>query len=168
MICCWRYQTPEVFDELWMKSDGEVLTGLWFEDSRDASKHQGGAEEKDLPIFQEVSKWLDSYFKGVAPDFTPKYKFGEVSPFRAEVWKILEEIPFGQTMTYGQIARRMAEARGIERMSAQAVGGAVGANPICLIVPCHRVVGQNGQLVGYGGGVRNKLALLQHEGVAGL
>ena len=167
MIYGWKYQTPEQFDDLLLNSDGEVLTGLWFEGSPDGTKHHDDAETKDLPVFREVNRWLDLYFSGVAPDFTPLYRFGETSPFRAEVWKILEEIPFGQTMTYGQIAEKIAEARGIEKMSAQAVGGAVGANPIGLIVPCHRVVGQNSRLVGYGGGLKNKMALLKLEGITG-
>ena len=166
MIYGWKYQTPKQFDDLLLNSDGEVLTGLWFEGSPDSVKHKSAAEIKDLPIFQEASRWLDLYFSGVAPDFTPKYRFGETSSFRAEVWGILEGIPFGQTMTYGQIAEKIAEVRGIKKMSAQAVGGAVGANPIGLIVPCHRVVGQNSRLVGYGGGLKNKMALLKLEGIA--
>ena len=148
-----------------MNSDGEYLTGLWFENSRDTSKHDINYEEKDLPIFKETSKWLDIYFKGNIPDFTPKYKIENLTPFRKDVIDIMNEIPFGKTVTYNDISKIIAKKRGIERMSSQAVGGAVGWNPICIIIPCHRVVGSNGSLTGYGGGIKNKVALLIHEKV---
>ena len=146
-----------------MNSDGEYLTGLWFEGSRDTSKHDINCEEKDLLIFKETSKWLDIYFNGNVPDFTPKYKIENLTPFRKDVIDIMNEIPFGKTLTYNDIAKTIAKKRGIERMSSQAVGGAVGWNPICIIIPCHRVVGTNGSLTGYGGGIKNKVALLTLE-----
>ena len=159
----YMYQTPENFSNMIMNSDGEYLTGLWFEGSRDTSKHNINCEEKDLPIFKKTSKWLDVYFKGNVPDFTPKYKIENLTPFRKEVIDIINEIPFGKTLTYNDIAKIIAKKRGIEKMSSQAVGGAVGWNPICIIIPCHRVVGSNGSLTGYGGGIKNKVALLTLE-----
>ena len=159
----YSYQTPEGFSNMIMNSDGEYLTGLWFEGSRDTSKHNINCEEKDLPIFKETSKWLDIYFNGNVPDFIPKYKIENLTPFRKDVIDIMNEIPFGKTLTYNDIAKTIAKKRGIERMSSQAVGGAVGWNPICIIIPCHRVVGTNGSLTGYGGGIKNKVALLTLE-----
>ena len=163
MIYKWIYQTPENFSNIIMDSDGEYLTGLWFEGSRDISKHKTDCEEKDLPIFRETSRWLDIYFNGENPNFTPKYKIENLTPFRQEVIEIMNTIPFGKTLTYNDISKIIAKNKGIKRMSAQAVGGAVGWNPICIIIPCHRVVGTNGSLTGYGGGIKNKVALLTHE-----
>ena len=157
------YQTPDGFSNIIMNSDGKYLTGLWFEGSRDSSKHKIDCEEKDLPIFQETSKWLDIYFSGKEPDFIPEYKIEDLTPFRKEVIDIMNSIPFGKTLTYNDISKIIANKRGIKRMSAQAVGGAVGWNPICIIIPCHRVVGTNGSLTGYGGGIKNKVALLTLE-----
>ena len=147
-----------------MTSDGEFLTGLWFEDSRDTFKHSFvDCIYEKLPIFKDTIKWLDIYFKGEEPDFTPKYKINNLTPFREEVINIMNTIPYGQTITYNDISKIIATKRGIKRMSSQAVGGAVGWNPICIIVPCHRVVGSNGSLTGYGGGMPNKVALLKLE-----
>ena len=146
-----------------MNSDGGFLTGLWFSGSRDSSKHVENCEEKELPVFGETAKWLDIYFSGKNHDFTPKYLIENLTPFGKEVIDIISSIPFGSTLTYNDIAKIIAEKRGIEKMSAQAVGGAVGRNPICIIVPCHRVVGSNGSLTGYGGGIKNKTALLKLE-----
>ena len=163
MMDVFRYQTPEGFDNLLMCTDSEVLTGLWFEGSRDTNKHSLDVVETrhatSLPtIIHDTCRWLDIYFSGRQPDFTPIYRMEGLTPFRKAVLDIVSEIPFGQTMTYGDVAKRL----GIK--SAQAVGGAVGWNPICLIVPCHRVMGANGNLTGYGGGLHNKIALLKHEG----
>lgn len=157
------YQTPDGFSNIIMNSDGKYLTGLWFEGSRDSSKHKIDCEEKDLPIFQETTKWLDIYFSGKEPDFIPAYKIEDLTPFRKEVIDIMNSIPFGKTLTYNDISKIIAKKRGIKRMSAQAVGGAVGWNPICIIIPCHRVVGTNGSLTGYGGGIKNKVSLLTLE-----
>ena len=158
-----KYQTPDGFSDLILVSDGVYLTGLCFEGSEDAEDIN--EEEKDLPVFEDTVRWLDIYFQGKEPDFTPSYRMNETGSFRTEVWKLLEEIPYGKTVTYGELAQEIAKKRGIKKMSAQAVGNAVGANPICIIVPCHRVMGKDGNLTGYGGGLENKLALLKLEGI---
>ena len=160
-----KYETPEGFDDLWMTSDGEALTGLWFENSRDQSKHTLECAMRDVGVFRETRRWLDIYFSGRQPDFTPAYRIENLTPFRKDVVEAMLAIPFGNTMTYGEIAVALAKRRGIAKISAQAVGGAVGWNPICIIVPCHRVVGSDNSLTGYGGGIRNKIALLANEGV---
>lgn len=159
----YNYKTPKEFSDIIMNSDGEYLTGLWFEGSRDSSKHKIDCEEKDLKIFRETKKWLDIYFSGEMPDFIPKYKIENLTPFRQEVIDIMNSIEYGKTLTYNDISKIIAKKRGIKRMSSQAVGGAVGWNPICIIIPCHRVVGANGSLTGYGGGIKNKVSLLIHE-----
>lgn len=164
MIYKYIYETPKEFSNMIMSSDGEYLTGLYFEDAKNARKQNEIYEEKELPIFKETSEWLDSYFIGKVPDFTPQYRIQGLTPFRKDVIDIMNTIHFGKTMTYGDISKMIAANRGITRMSAQAVGGAVGWNPICIIIPCHRVVGTNGKLTGYGGGIDNKAALLIHEG----
>ena len=140
-----------------------ALTGLWF----DGQKYFGASltkeyEEKPLPVFRQAVRWLDTYFSGKAPDFTPPLCI-QGTPFRKTVWELLLTIPFGETMTYGEIAKRIAGQNGLSRMSPQAVGGAVGHNPIALIIPCHRVVGANGSLTGYAGGIEKKLWLLRLE-----
>ena len=162
----WNYETPDEFDNMWMSSDGEVLTGLWFDGSKDTGKQMRHGAEKLLPVFEETVRWLDIYFGGGVPDFVPAYRVGNMTDFRGEVQEKMREIPYGETVTYGDIARAIAEKRGVGRMSAQAVGGAVGANPICIIVPCHRVMGAGGKLTGYGGGIDNKKSLLKLEGIA--
>lgn len=159
-----KYKTPTGFSNIIMRSDGKLLTGLWFENTKDSLKHDGEYVEKSLPIFDEVTTWLDIYFSGEEPKFTPKYKICNITPFRKDVKDIMKKIPYGQVVTYGDIAKEIATKKGVKKMSAQAIGGAVGANPICIIVPCHRVVGSNGKLVGYGGGIENKEKLLQLEG----
>lgn len=161
----WKYETPEGFDPMWMSSDGEVLTGLWFEGSKDTGTQMRHGTEKLLPIFEETVRWLDIYFGGGVPDFVPAYRVGNLTAFRREVQEQMREIPYGKTVTYGDIARVIAAKRGVNRMSAQAVGGAVGANPICIIVPCHRVMGAGGKITGYGGGLENKKKLLELEGI---
>lgn len=160
-----KYNTPSGFSDIWMRSDGQVLTGLWFEGSRDERKHGMLCEERELPVFKETVRWLDLYFSGRQPDFTPAYRVDGLTEFRRDVMECMLEIPWGETVTYGEIAVRLAEQRCIARMSAQAVGGAVGWNPICLIIPCHRVMGAGGNITGYGGGLENKKALLELEGM---
>lgn len=164
MVYKYMYQTPENFSNMIMNSDGEYLTGLWFEDSRDSSKHIIDCEEKDLEIFRETSKWLRLYFSGKNPEFIPKYKRDDMTPFRKLVIDEMLKIPYGQTVTYNDISKAIAKKKGFKRMSAQAIGGAVGWNPICVIIPCHRVVGTNGSLTGYSGGIENKVELLKLEG----
>ncbi len=151
--------------EMTLASNGEELTGLWFDGQKYfASNMQGRIEEKDLPVFEQTEKWLDIYFSGKAPDFTPPLSFSGISPFRKRVWEIMLAVPYGQTTTYGKIAERIERETG-KRVSAQAVGGAVGHNSISVIIPCHRVLGANGDLTGYAGGVDKKAALLKGEGV---
>lgn len=118
--------------------------------------------EQETPVLAEAKRWLDVYFSGKVPDFTPPlHPVG--SAFRRSVWEILLQIPYGQTTTYGEIARQLAEKQGLPRMSAQAVGGAVGHNEISIIIPCHRVVGTSGSLTGYAGGISKKEKLLELE-----
>ena len=146
-----------------MAGDGTALTGLWFDGQKYyAETLSREREEKNLPVFEMTDRWLDLYFGGKQPDFTPPLIM-RTSAFRRAVWEILLTIPYGQTMTYGEIALILAEKRGLPRMSAQAVGGAVGHNAISLIIPCHRVVGANGSLTGYAGGLDKKEALLKLE-----
>lgn len=163
MIYSTVYNSP--IGRLTMASDGENLIGLWIDGQKYFSEDVVKcAAEKSLPIFGSTEKWLDEYFAGEIPDFTPPIAFGEFSDFRKRVWKILLEIPYGKTATYGEIAKRI-EAETNKRVSAQAVGGAVGHNPISIIVPCHRVIGFNGNLTGYAGGLDKKVKLLRIEGV---
>lgn len=154
-----------ILGNITMASDGEKLTGLWFDGQKYfASTLNGDYVNKELPIFIKTKKWLDMYFKGVVPEFNIPILL-EGSPFRMAVWQVLQSIPYGQTMTYGQIANLIASKKGIDKMSAQAVGGAVGHNPISIVVPCHRVIGVNSNLTGYAGGIDKKIALLKLEGV---
>lgn len=148
-----------------LAADGTNLTGLWFEGGKFyAAVLDSEHEEKELPVFEIVKKWLDIYFTGKNPDFTPPVHL-QGSPFRMMVRDILKEIPYGQTMTYNEIAKHIAKAKGLQRMSAQAVGGAVAHNPVSIIIPCHRVIGSDGSLTGYAGGIDKKVKLLQYEGV---
>ncbi len=148
-----------------MASDGTGITGLWFDQQKYfANTLTHICEEKALPVFAQTVRWLDIYFSGKAPDFTPPLIM-RTTAFRRQVWEILLTIPFGQTMTYGEIAQQIAQENGLPHMSAQAVGGAVGHNSISLMIPCHRVIGANGKLTGYAGGIDKKIYLLTLEGV---
>lgn len=152
---------------LTLASDGAALVGLWLENQ----KYFGGTVEgemlpkEELAVFGETVNWLERYFSGKKPEIRelPLAPIGKT--FRQEVWKILCEIPYGELTTYGEIAKKMAAKLNKPGMSAQAVGGAVGHNPISIIIPCHRVVGSSGSLTGYAGGVDKKVWLLKHEGV---
>lgn len=151
--------------EITLRSDGESLTGVWFEDDKHYNdKDINGAVLKDLTVFTQTEKWLDEYFSGKEPKINVPLKFIG-SDFQVQVWEILQKISYGKLITYGNIAKKIAVRKGLANMSAQAVGGAVGRNPLCIIVPCHRVVGANGSLTGYGGGMPRKVALLKLEGV---
>lgn len=163
--CKWEYKTPEGFDDMVMVSDGKVLTGLYFQKSGDENKFGGECEEKFVECFEKVINWLDVYFSGNQPNFELKYKIENMTSFRKKVFEIMKTIPYGQTISYGDIASEIAKQSGVKRMSAQAVGGAVGWNPICIVIPCHRVVGAHGEMTGYGGGLKNKIKLLQLEKV---
>ena len=156
-----RYMSP--IGEILLAADDAGLTGLWFEGSKYFAAELPEAHiEQDTPVLLETIQWLDVYFAGKEPDFTPLLHLVG-SDFRQAVWNILLSIPYGRTMTYGQIAKQLAKNTGIDKMSAQAVGGAVGHNPISIIVPCHRVVGASGSLTGYAGGLDKKIALLELE-----
>lgn len=162
----WHYDSP--LGGITLASDGEALTGLWFDGQiYFADTLSEDSKEKELPIFTQTCHWLDIYFSGKEPYFTPRLKMN-TTPFRKAVWDVMLTIPFGKTMTYGEIARLIAQKRGIAQMSAQAVGGAVGHNSISLIIPCHRVVGSRGNLTGYVGGLDKKAKLLRLEGVTDL
>ena len=146
-----------------MAADENGLTGLWFEGQKYfANTLPDEHVSQETPVLTKAKKWLDIYFSGDEPDFMPPLH-PSGSPFRQEVWKILSEIPYGQTATYGRIAQQLAKDLGLSRMSAQAVGGAVGHNEISIIIPCHRVVGTGGSLTGYAGGMDKKVKLLELE-----
>ena len=155
------YKSP--IGRMLLAADDTGLTGLWFEGQKYFARCLGReTEEKEMPVFAEAKRWLDIYFSGKEPDFTPPLHFIGTD-FQKEVWEILCAIPYGQTMTYGAIADQIAKKRGLSRMSAQAVGGAVGHNNLSIIVPCHRVVGSDGSLTGYAGGIERKTFLLNLE-----
>jgi len=161
------YPSPVGMLTLACDGDGSNLVGLWME----GQKYHGGtipdkmSEKGEMPVFSAAKKWLDRYFAGEKPAVSqlPLAPIG--GKFRQDVWGILCEIPYGEVITYGDIAKKMAAKMDKESMSSQAVGGAVGHNPISIIIPCHRVVGSNGSLTGYAGGVGIKVKLLELEGV---
>ena len=150
-----------------LAADGESLIGSWVEGQKYYFDTITGEtmENNNLPIFKNTKNWLDRYFEGKKPAVSelPLAPIG--GEFRQKVWEILCQIPYGQVITYGDIAKKMAVKMNKTTMSAQAVGGAVGHNHISIIIPCHRVVGANGSLKGYAGGIKKKLWLLNHEGI---
>ena len=146
-----------------MASNGEAVTGLWFDGQKCFASTLGKEhEEKMLPVFEQADRWLDLYFGGSEPDFLPPLSI-KTTEFRKAVWEILLTIPYGETRTYKEIAQIVAGQKGLSQMSAQAVGGAVGHNPISLMIPCHRVIGSDGSLTGYAGGLEKKIWLLEME-----
>lgn len=159
------YESP--LGTLTLSADGDHLVGLWME----GQKYFGGTipeemkAQNDIPVFRMMKEWLDCYFAGSQPPVSklPLAPIG--SGFRQEVWNILCEIPYGGVTTYGAIAKKMAAGMDKKSMSSQAVGGAVGHNPISIVIPCHRVVGADGSLTGYAGGIDKKIKLLELEGV---
>lgn len=161
MVYTCNYKSP--LGDILLAADEIGLTGLWFEGQKYfANTLPDDHIPQETEILTEAKRWLDAYFSGEEPNFTPSlHPTGSV--FRQEVWKILLQIPYGQTITYGEIARRMAAIKNTSHMSAQAVGGAVGHNKISIIIPCHRVVGTNGSLTGYAGGIDRKISLLKLE-----
>lgn len=159
----YHYSSP--LGGITLASDGTHLIGLWFDGQKYfADTLQNPVQEESLSIFKDTCRWLDLYFSGKEPHFTPPITM-RTTPFRKQVWEIMRQIPYGHTMTYGEIADKIAKEKGIKKMSAQAVGGAVGHNSISLIIPCHRVVGADGKLTGYAGGLDKKIYLLKLEGV---
>ena len=151
-----HYSSP--LGSMTLASDGTALTGLWFNGQKyfaDTLK-EVQTLNPNLPIFDLTRQWLDIYFSGKEPTFTPPLLL-QGSPFRKQVWQLLLEIPYGRTMTYGELARKL------QCKSAQTVGGAVGHNPISIIIPCHRVIGADGSLTGYAGGIERKASLLKLE-----
>lgn len=147
-----------------MAADNVGLCGLWFDGQRYYAKnlaknHEGG----EHPVLDEMKRWLNLYFSGKEPDFTPTLHLVG-SAFQIEVWNCLLSIPYGRTVTYGDIAKEIARRHGVSHISAQAVGGAVGRNAISIVVPCHRVVGADGSMTGYAGGIDRKIRLLELEG----
>ncbi|MCD8004533.1 MAG: methylated-DNA--[protein]-cysteine S-methyltransferase, partial [Oscillospiraceae bacterium] len=157
-----RYQSP--LGGILLAADADGVTGLWFEGQKyfalGLDKEQ---EERETPALREARRWLDVYFSGREPDFSVPLRPAGTA-FQVQVWDILRVIPYGRTATYGAIAAEIAAKRGLARFSAQAVGGAVGRNPISILIPCHRVIGATGSLTGYAGGVDKKARLLALEG----
>lgn len=163
MTSLWHYKSP--LGAITMAGSEGGLSGLWF----DGQKHFGAGltgepHDAQLPVFDETCRWLAAYFAGEKPDFTPPLALVGTE-FRRAVWAALLEIPYGATMTYGDVASEVSRRRDGVHTSARAVGGAVGHNPVSLIVPCHRVVGADGSLTGYAGGVDRKRWLLELESV---
>lgn len=166
----YRYDSP--LGPIWMASDGDALIGLWLEGQKYFLQTLGpDVREEELPIFRQTAAWLDAYFAQQSGNEEAVPALPELprlaprgSEFRQRVWKLLLEIPYGEVTTYGALAKRLAEESGRASMSAQAVGGAVGHNPISILIPCHRVVGSDGSLTGYAGGIEKKAALLRLEG----
>ncbi len=165
MIYRTDYESP--LGRVTLASDGESIVGLWLEGQKYFGDTVNGEMRRDdrLAIFAKAGNWLDRYFREEKPAIAEIPLAPAGSRFRQEVWKILCDIPYGEVMTYGAIARMIVERLGLKKMSAQAVGGAVGYNPVSIIIPCHRVVGTNGSLTGYAGGIRTKIRLLEHEKV---
>lgn len=165
MIHASEYQSP--VGKLLIASKDNRLIGLWIENQK---YYLSNLKEEiqvsdNLEILVKTKKWLERYFSGERPNINELEMNPMGSEFRKSVWKILRSIPYGRVVTYNDIAREIAKKKGIEKMSAQAVGGAVGHNPISIIIPCHRVVGTNGSLTGYAGGIDKKIYLLKHEKV---
>lgn len=155
------YQSP--LGELLLAADEEGLTGMWFQGQKYVAAGLGEeTEPRGLPVFEEAKRWLDLYFQGKQPDFFPALHM-QGTPFQKLVWELLLQIPYGETITYGELAGQIAAQLGRTSMSAQAVGGAVGHNKISILIPCHRVVGRDQSLTGYAGGLERKKWLLELE-----
>lgn len=157
----WTYDSP--LGKITLAGDEDSLAGLWFHGQQHfAASMPQDTPQRELAVFRETARWLEVYFSGKEPDFTPPLSLGGTS-FQKLVWSLLLRIPYGQTVSYGQLAKDVAAALGRSAMSAQAVGGAVGRNPVSIIVPCHRVLAADGSLHGYAGGLERKAALLALE-----
>jgi len=155
----WEYESP--LGRIFLAGEGDFLTGLWF----DGQKYFPDlpAERTETPILRQTENWLDRYFAGEQPEIDELPLAPKGSEFQQQVWALMRQIPYGQTTCYAELSRRVARLRGLEHMSAQAVGGAVGHNPISVIQPCHRVLGSDGSLTGYAGGLKRKAWLLELE-----
>lgn len=154
---------PSPLGEIFIACDDTGLTGLWFSDQKYVKATLSSNHKMaNHPILDNTAEWLIQYFSQKEPSFTPPLHLTGTS-FQLQVWEILLQIPYGETVTYGDISKKLAKIRGCNSMSAQAVGGAVGRNPVSIIVPCHRVIGANGKLTGYAGGIDRKQALLTLE-----
>ena len=153
--------------QITLASDGDHLVGLWLENQKYFGQTATDeiTEKPNLPLFKTVKRWLDQYFKGKQPNVSDLSLRPVGGEFRQAVWGMLCEIPYGELITYGEIAKKIAKKMKKASMSSQAVGGAVGHNPISIIIPCHRVIGANGNLTGYAGGIDKKIKLLNLEGV---
>ena len=148
-----------------MAAEDGALTGVWLEGQKYFPSDLPAPSGEEAEIFARARRWLDAYFAGKQPEVSALPIAPKGSDFAQSVWQLLLEISYGQTVTYGQLAKRLAEQRGLAHMSAQAVGGAVGHNPISVIIPCHRVLWAKNQLTGYAGGLEVKTFLLKLEGV---
>ena len=154
--------------ELTLCCDGERLNALFFTGQKYADKYlSASAVRGSFPVLEETKRWLDAYFGGKQPGTLPAMQLTG-TPFQKCVWSLLAQIPHGETTTYGALAKEAAQQLGKEKMSAQAVGGAVGRNPVSILIPCHRVIGKDGSLTGYAGGIEKKEALLKIEGIGNL
>ncbi|WRS28443.1 methylated-DNA--[protein]-cysteine S-methyltransferase [Oscillospiraceae bacterium MB08-C2-2] len=161
----YTYRIESPVGLLTVASDGESITGLWLEGQQYyAAGLEEHTEKKELPIFERLQEWLELYFSGKEPDFSlPLAPKG--SEYRQAVWKLLLSIPYGTVATYGSLAKQMDQLEEDRHTSARAVGGAVGHNPISILIPCHRVIGMDGSLTGYAGGIQRKIHLLKLEKV---
>lgn len=144
-------------------SDGQNLTGLWMIGQKYFVLTNDYVLKSELEIFVQTKKWLKRYFEGKKPAISELVLSPLGNKFKQDVWQLLTEIPYGEVVTYGELAQKIAHKQGKTRMSAQAIGGAVGHNPISIIIPCHRVIGKNKKLIGYAGGLDVKIKLLQLE-----
>lgn len=165
MIYTTTYNSP--IGNLLIAARENKLIGIWIEKQKYylSNLKDDIKESEDIDILGKTKEWLDRYFKGEKPKIEELEINLTGSEFRKSVWEILKDIPYGEVITYGDIAKKIAKQKGIKKMSAQAVGGAVGHNPISIIIPCHRVIGIHGNLTGYAGGIEKKIYLLKHEKV---
>ncbi|MDR1428721.1 MAG: methylated-DNA--[protein]-cysteine S-methyltransferase [Spirochaetaceae bacterium] len=158
------YKIKSPVGMLTVSSDGKNISGLWIEGQKYFEKTLGkDVLEENLPVFERAREWLDVYFSGREPDFIPPL-MPKGSPFQQSVWGILRKIPYGQTTSYGELAKQFELENKGRHTSARAIGGAVGHNPVSILIPCHRVIGKNGSLTGYAGGIDKKIKLLELEG----
>lgn len=166
MVYTYNYISP--MGKITIAFNEESVVGLWFDGQKHfeailPENHRVCYDKNCFPILLKTLEWLDIYFSGKCPDFTPQIAV-KATPFRMRVWNIISEIPYGETLSYKEIARKTVKDTGFAKMSSQAVGGAVGHNPILLIIPCHRVIGADGSLTGYAAGTDRKMRLLSMEG----